>query len=114
VKDRPPARFFGPLPSAGPWNPAGLTGAQFWAILGFATAVFLVFGGPVWRHLRDSHVERLVVSYVVIPPAVLLALRRNRTTSLGRFIGATVLVSVAKFLLTAVLLVVIALGRPAG
>jgi hypothetical protein len=89
----------------------GLTRGQFVAILGLSVVLFAFVGGPLWGHLRDGHLARIAISYGVIPPAVALALRRNGRARVALVVGASAVVAVLKLLLTAGLLVVIALAR---
>jgi hypothetical protein len=108
-----PARapFFGSLPERGLWTAVGLTRGQFATILGLSVALFVLVDGPLWAHLRDGHTTRIAVSYGVIPPAVALALHRNRSARLPLVLGASAVIALVKLLLTAALLVVIALAR---
>ena len=49
--------------------------------------MYLLTGGPLWRHLRENDFVRIVASYAVIPLAVAIALHRNgalRLTWLAR------------------------------
>jgi hypothetical protein len=103
--------FFGSLPQHGPWTGVGLTRGQFVAILGLSVALFVFVGGPVWTHLRDSHAIRIAVSYGIILPAVVLALRRNGSATVPLVVGASGLIAAVKLLLTAALLVAVAVGR---
>lgn len=105
------APFFGSLPERGPWTAVGLTRGQFLAILGLSIALFVLVDGPVWAHLRDSHTVRIAVSYGIILPAVVLALRRSGSASVPLVLGASALIAAVKLLVTAALLVVFALGR---
>lgn len=105
------APFFGALPERGPWTAVGLTRVQFLVILGLSVALFLFVGGPVWMHVRDGHTARIAVSYGVIPVAATVALGWNRAATPGRVVGATVIIGLLKLLLTALLLVVLALAR---
>jgi hypothetical protein len=98
--------FIGPLPVTGPWTAFGLGRGQFLLILLTAIALFVWIDGPVWRHLHDEHLERLLVSYAVIPPAVAAAQGRNGTFGWGRLFGATVMLGVIKLVVTAVALAV--------
>jgi hypothetical protein len=103
--------FFGALPEHGPWTAVGLTRGQFIAILALSVALFVLVDGPVWAHLRDGHTMRIAVSYGIIPPAVAVALRRNRSARLSLVLGASAVIALVKLLLTAALLVAIALLR---
>ena len=103
--------FFGTLPARGPWTAVGLTRGQFLAILGLSVALFVLVDGPVWAHLRDSHLTRIVVSYGIIPPGVIVALRRNGCLRLSLLLAASAVIALVKLLVTAGLLVGIALAR---
>ena len=94
----------------GVWTALGLARGQFFAILALSLVVFLFFDGPVWRHLRDPHFARIVVSYAVILPAAWIALRRNGRTGIVAVIAAAAALAFVKLLLTAGLLVALALG----
>jgi len=102
--------LFGPLPRSGIWTAVGLTGRQFMGILAVAIALFVFVGGPLWMHLRDSHFWRIAVSYLVIPPAAAVALYRNGAARPVRILEASALLVVVKLLVTAALLIVIALA----
>ena len=106
-----PGPFFGGLPKRGIWTAVELTRNQFVAILGLSVLLFVFVGGPLWNHLHDSHFLRIAVSYGVIPLAVALALHRNGSWRLPLVVGASALIAVVKLLLTAGLMVVLALGR---
>jgi hypothetical protein len=111
VDDGAQARFFGGLPERGPWTAVGLTRAQFLGILALAIALFVFVGGPVWTHVHDRHFARITVSYGVIPLAALAAQRRNGAVRPALVVGATVVIALVKLVLTAGLLVVVALAR---
>jgi hypothetical protein len=102
--------FFGGLPEHGIWTALELTRTQFVAILAVAMTLFLFVGGPVWQHVRGGHFVRIAVSYGVIPPAVVLALLRNRRLRLPLVLGASAVLAVIKLVLTAGLLVVLAIA----
>ncbi len=101
-------RLFGPLPVRGIWNAVGLERGQFLGILALSVALFLFVGGPLWRHLHEPHLSRVVVSYAVIPVAVAAALHRNGAGRVGTLVGGTLAVAALKLILTAGL--VLALG----
>jgi hypothetical protein len=99
----------GPLPTRGIWTAIGLGRGQFLGILALSVAAFLLVDGPLWHHLRDSHFDRIALSYGIIPPLVGAALWRN-----GRFrplllLEASAVISLVKLVLTALLLMVFAL-----
>ena len=104
--------LFGPLPARGIWTPLGLSRRQFCAILGLSLALFLAVGGPLWSHLHDRHFWRLTLSYGIIPPAVAAALLRNGRVRLLPTIVASAVLALVKLVLTAGLLVALALARP--
>ena len=105
---RPP--FFGPLPTMGPWNAVGLSRGQFLGVLTMSLAVFVLVGGPLWAHLRDSHFERITASYAVIPLLVALAQWRAGTLRPGLFLGASALLCALKLVLTAGLTVALGIA----
>ena len=102
--------LFGPLPVTGPWTGLGLSRRQFLGILGLSVVLFVVIGGPLWAHVRDGHVWRLAVSYGAIPPLVAWALHRNHTLTPWRMLAATGTLALLKLVLTAGLLMVVALA----
>jgi hypothetical protein len=104
-------RFFGPLPERGVWTAIGLTRGQFVAVLTLSVGLFLLVDGPLWAHLDDRHLTRIVVSYAAIPIAVVPALHRNGALRATTVVGASAVIALAKLLLTAGLLVAIALAR---
>lgn len=103
--------FFGSLPIEGIWTSVGLTRGQFIVIVAVSTLLFLFVDGPLWDHLRDSHLVRIVYSYAMIPAAVAAALYWNDNTRWGLLIAGSVVVSLVKLVLTAVILVGIGLMR---
>ena len=105
---RPP--LFEALPQHGPWSAVGLTRGAFLGVLAASLAVFLLLGGPVWTHLRDSHFVRIGASYAVIPLLVAAAQWRSGTLRAGAFLGATALLAAAKLVLTAGLTVVLGIA----
>ncbi len=109
---RPTARtpFFEGLPERGIWSPLGLTRGQFLLILAVAMALFLFVDGPVWRHVHAGHFRRITVSYGVIPVAVTAALLRNRRARPMLVVGGTAVLAAIKLVLTAGLLVALAIA----
>lgn len=105
------SQFFGEIPRHGVWDSVGLDRGQFLGIILISTLLFVWIGGPVWFHLRTSHMARIGWSYAVIPLLVMAALWRNGRLTVSRLAGATVLVSTIKFLLTAALLVAFAIAK---
>lgn len=107
---RPSSRLIGALPAHGVWNAVGLRRGQFLAILALSIAGFVLIGGPVWRHVHDRHLVRIVASYLAIPPLVAAALVWNAAFSWRHLAGATVVIALAKLLVTAGLLVALAIA----
>lgn len=104
-------RFIGGLPETGIWTAVGLTRAQFFAILGISVALFLLVGGPVWLHVREAHFTRIVVSYAVIPIAVTAVFARHGVPRVWQVVAASGVLAAVKLVLTAGLLIVLALAR---
>jgi hypothetical protein len=105
--DPPP--FFAPFPERGIWDRVGLTRGQFLGTLGASIVLFVVVGGPVWRHVHDSHLLRIAVSYGVIPAAVGAALWWNGTPRPALLVGASAVIAAVKLVLTAAFLLAVAL-----
>ncbi len=103
--------FIGGFPERGIWTPLDLGRGQFFAILGLSLLVFVVAGGPVWRHVTDPHTVRIATSYGIIPPAVWAARRRNGASGALGIVVASAVLAAIKLVLTAGLLVVLALAR---
>jgi hypothetical protein len=103
--------FIGGLPERGIWTPLELGRGQFFAILGLSLVVFAFAGGPVWRHLRDGHTLRIAGSYGIILPLVWAARRRNGAAGVGGTLVASAVIAAIKLVLTAGLLVLLALAR---
>jgi hypothetical protein len=103
-------RFFGGFPDDGIWTSLGLGRGQFFAILALSTLLFVFVGGPVWRHVHDPHFLRITVSYAAILPAVWAALARNRAARLPLILGASAVLALVKLVVTAALLVMLALA----
>jgi hypothetical protein len=99
------APWFAPLPRRGIWTSLNLSRAQFLCILTGSLLVFAFAGGPVWRHAHESHFWRLLVSYLLIPPAVSWALWHNATFQWLRLVVASAVLSAIKLVLTALILV---------
>jgi hypothetical protein len=104
-------RFIGGLPERGIWTPLELGRGQFFAVLGVSLLVFILAGGPLWRHLTDGHTLRIAASYGIIPPLVWAARRRNGATGIGGTAVASAVLAAIKLVVTAGLLVVLALAR---
>jgi hypothetical protein len=105
------APFIGGLPERGIWTAVGLGRGQFLAILGISVLLFVLVGGPVWSHLRESHFGRIVWSYAFIVPAVTAALHRNGRARPLAVLAASAVIALVKLLVTAGLLIAIALAR---
>ena len=104
-------RFIGGFPERGIWTPLDLGRGQFFAILGCSLLVFVLAGGPVWRHVGDPHTLRIATSYAVIPPAVWAARRRNGASgAIGTAVAAAVVAAI-KLVVTAGLLLLLGLAR---
>ncbi len=103
--------LFGPLPTHGVWTALELTRSQFLFILVLSVVLFLFISGPLWAHARDSHFWRINLSYAIIPIAVAAALYRNCKMRLVPIVVASLVISLVKLVVTAVLLVVIGLAQ---
>ena len=107
----PPPRFFGALPEHGIWTTVGLRRGQFLAVLGVSIGLFVFVGGPLWAHVHDHHLARIAVSYGAIPVGVALALRANGTLRPALVVGGSAMIALLKLVLTAALLLIVALGH---
>ncbi len=105
-----PSQFLGAFPNDGIWTSLGLGRIQFFAILTAALALFTFVDGPVWQHVHAPHFWRITVSYTAIPIAVTAALAWNRTPRPALLLGATAVLALIKLVLTAGLLVALALA----
>lgn len=105
------APLFSPLPTRGVWSAVGLTRGQFFSILAVSIVMFLFLDGQLWLHTHDSHLRRIVWSYLVILPLVCAALYRNGESRIGTIVAASVVVGLVKLVVTAVILVAIGLAR---
>lgn len=103
-------RFFAPLPARGIWTALDLERSHFLWILGGSLLLFVFVDGPLWSHARENHFWRLVLSYAFIPPAVAAALWRNGKLHWMRLLAASLVLSLIKLVLTALLLVGIGLA----
>ena len=103
--------LFAPLPEHGIWTRLGLGRGQFLGILALSVGLFVLVGGPVWLHVHDGHFVRITLSYGVIPVAVGAALWSNRTLRPGLLIGGSAVIAGLKLVLTAGLLLVLAIAR---
>jgi hypothetical protein len=105
-----PVRFFGGLPTSGVWTTLGLGRGQFFAVLALSLLLFVFVDGPVWQHVHAPHFRRITVSYAAIVPAVWAALAWNRAARLPLLLGASAVLALVKLVVTAALLVVLALA----
>lgn len=108
----PPSRgpLFAPLPVDGPWTTLGLGRGSFFGILVLACAVYLLFGGPLWLHLRENDFARISISYALIPPLVALAQWRRGTLKLATWLAASGVIAALKLLATAALAVALGIA----
>jgi hypothetical protein len=91
------------------WTNVCLSAAQFAAILALSLLLFVFLDGPLWWHLRESHMLRILVSYAAIPVAVALALARNGELRPMPLLGGTLVIGVIKLLLTTLMVMVLGL-----
>ena len=103
-------RLFAPLPTRGIWTALDLTRTQFLLILAASLLIFAFLGGPLWSHAHQSHFWRLTLSYLVIPPAVVAALWRNRKLGWLRVLVGSAVIAMVKLVLTALLLVALGIA----
>ncbi len=103
--------FFSPLPTHGIWTAVDLTRGQFFWILLASVLLFVFLGGPVWLHARESHFVRITLSYIVIVPAVAVALWHNHKFHLTQLVVGSAIISFAKLAITAALLIIIGVAR---
>jgi hypothetical protein len=97
------------IPQQGIWTSVNLSREQFFAILLLSILLFLLLDGPAWRHLRDSHTVRILGSYGIIPVLVAVVQWKRHCVNLRSWLEASILISLIKLLVTAVLLVILAL-----
>jgi hypothetical protein len=89
-----------------------LTAAERAAVLGVALLVFGFAAGPVWRHRWEPNAA-ILWSYAVIPPGVFTAFFRRGTPRLVPVLVESLLLSIAKFGISAFVLVVLwSFGTP--
>ncbi|HEY2386275.1 MAG TPA: hypothetical protein VGK30_04890 [Candidatus Binatia bacterium] len=103
--------FIGGFPERGIWTPLELGRGQFFAILGLSLLVFIFTDGAVWRHVTDPHTLRIAASYGIILPLVWAARWRNGAPGAGGTLVAAAVIAAIKLVLTAGLLVLLALAR---
>jgi hypothetical protein len=89
------------------WTAVGLSRGAFFGVLALAVGCFLFVPEPVWVQPRAPHFARIVVSYAVILPAVVVGMWRERPFPVGRAIAATAVIALVKLVVTALLLVAI-------
>lgn len=93
-----------PLVTASRLPPIGLNRAQFISVVAMSVTVFVVLLGPVWE--RNYDVDRaVIVSYLLIPPLVVVFLKRERRLKLRSFLISTLAVAITKFAITAAIVV---------
>jgi plastocyanin len=81
----------------------GLTLAPYLAVVVASVAVFLLWGGPLWAAPPGtSHVTRFTVSYLIVIPFALVALRLSHAWSWSHLVGTMGSVWAIKLLVTAV------------
>lgn len=80
-------------------EPARMSRAQFWSVLGLAFALFLFEAGPVWRHPWDMELLNRAIfwSYVVIPLLVIGCLAWSKRLSLRVFVVDTLVLTLIKY-----------------
>jgi len=100
----------GPLPTQGLWTAVGLPRGRFLVILATAVLAFVLIGGPVWRDPHGDHLARIALSYAVIVPLVVLALRRQQPFPIGQAVAAIATIALVKLVVTALLLGLLALA----
>jgi hypothetical protein len=89
-----------------------LTTPERLAVLSVALAVFFFAAGPVWRH-RWAPDAAILWSYAVIPPGVFLAFFRRGNPRLVPVVVESLLLAIAKFGITAFVLVALwSFGTP--
>jgi hypothetical protein len=89
----------------------GLSPAALGALVAASTALFLMYGGLLWRAAPEaSHVGRFAVSYLAVPPAAALLLVAARRLSRSHLAAATGVVWGVKLVVTSVLYLGLARG----
>jgi hypothetical protein len=89
-----------------------LTAPERAAVLGAALLVFAFAAGPVWRHRWEPNAA-ILWSYAVIPPLVFAAFFRRGTPRLVPVLVESLLLSIAKFGISAFVLVTLwSFGTP--
>jgi hypothetical protein len=83
---------------------SGLTPAERTLVLALALAVFFFGAGPVWRHPWSPDAS-ILWSYAVIPALVLVFLVRRHVLRLGALLSESLVLSVFKFGISAIVLI---------
>ena len=65
----------------------------------------------IWSQVRSAHLERIAWSYAAIPAMVAVAFARNGRFGWVRVLEASALIALVKLVLTAVVLIAVALAR---
>ena len=81
-----------------------LTATERAAVLAVALLVFAFAAGPIWRHRWEPNAA-ILWSYAVIPPGVFRGVPPARTPRLVPVVVESLLLSIAKFGITAFVLV---------
>lgn len=82
----------------------GLSIVAYAALVTFSVALFLFFGGALWKAPREaSHVLRFAVSYLAVIPAGMLLLAGARRLSWAHLVATTGSVWALKMVITVVL-----------
>jgi len=99
-----------PGPARSSWG-TGLSPPVLGAMLSCSVLLFLLWPRVLWRtHGDDSHVARILVSYLAILPAVAIALAWVRRFSLSRLASGVGVLWSAKLLVTSTLFFALAPG----
>ena len=89
----------------------GLPAAPYALIVVISVALFMVWGGLLWRAPREaSHVWRFAVSYLVVIPLAAVALLAVRRLTWAHVTAATGSIWAIKLLVTATLYMFLARG----
>jgi hypothetical protein len=103
-----------PLPHGGHHDGvlgSGLGAGALVAVVALSTAVFLLWGGPLWSAPTGaSHVARIAISYLLVAPTVAIALATLGRWSMTRLVTAVALCWGAKLVVTASLYSLLAPG----
>jgi hypothetical protein len=90
-------------------DPARMSRAQFWSVLGLALALFLFEAGPIWRHPWDMELLNRAIfwSYVLIPLLVIGCLAWSKRLSPAVFFVDTLVLVLVKYTCTFVFALVL-------